>query len=217
MEVNEVNKNIVEELKTINFPNPGKIYDDENYEVWRTCSGEWGGTIYFKSKFDNKIYSATSTCPIAINKIKNIYYVSNTLNHMIGNSSILEIKNPKNMELKNEIPNYNYGHKQEESNSSNGIEKKLYSMGVSIITSFVMDDELYSIVTDYQNKKTNITKLENGNFVSVFNLPKNIFFNNTEPLILKENDNKLKIYFQGSKNGILKIDGRKLHLTYYEK
>src|ERR1700754_453671 len=49
------------------------IFEDENYVVASTCSGEFGGTIYFKDKKTNKVYESSATCVVSVKKNKNRY------------------------------------------------------------------------------------------------------------------------------------------------
>lgn len=60
------------------------FFEDENYLVRKSCSGEWGGTIWFKNKVTGIEYSCEATCPVAVNKVNGKYIVTTTLAHMIG-------------------------------------------------------------------------------------------------------------------------------------
>lgn len=100
-----VDKNIVQELKQITNRKPyGLLFPDEKYEAWNSCSGEWGGTIYFKNKDNGEIRYAQSTCAVSVNKIGDKYYISNVSTHLYERSSILEIINPEKMELTLKLP-----------------------------------------------------------------------------------------------------------------
>lgn len=57
------------------------FFQDENYYARRACSGEWGGSIWFKNKRTGIEYSCSATCPVIINKIGEKYIVTNTLAH----------------------------------------------------------------------------------------------------------------------------------------
>src|ERR1700754_5019631 len=41
------------------YSRPGYFYEDEKFVVISTCSGEWGGSLYFKDKNTNKIYECS--------------------------------------------------------------------------------------------------------------------------------------------------------------
>src|ERR1700722_17794087 len=58
------------------------FFEDENYLVTKTCSGEWGGTIWFKNKKTGITYACSATCPVAVNKINGKYFITNTLAHL---------------------------------------------------------------------------------------------------------------------------------------
>lgn len=50
------------------------FYEDEQYLVTRSCSGEWGGTVKFKNKKTGIEYSCEVTCPVSVNKLGNGYF-----------------------------------------------------------------------------------------------------------------------------------------------
>lgn len=103
--IETVDKNIAKELELIKNQKPyGLVFQDEKYEVWNSCSGEWGGTIYFKNKHNGEIRYAQSTCTASVNKIGDKYYISNASTHLYERSSILEIINPEKMELTLRFP-----------------------------------------------------------------------------------------------------------------
>ena len=221
LNVNEKDSKLSEDVNGIKHEDQGKFFEDENFEVWRSCSGEWGGTIYFKDKLTNKIYGSTSTCPVSIDKKDSVYYISNNLNHMIGFSDILEIKNPKEMTELEQIPKYDYNSGvitiEYEAKSDKGTKKLVDSTGVAIISSFIANNELYSVITSSTEEKTTISKIQNGKFITVIDLSKHIIIK-PNPLIKKENSQIQKIIFQHlKKSGILAINGDKIDLTLYEK
>ncbi|WBV51632.1 hypothetical protein [Chryseobacterium gambrini] len=220
VKINYVSKNIIDELKHLkeedtNFS--GLLYKDEKYEVWKSCSGEWGGTVYFKNLQNEIVHYAVATCPVSVNKINGKYYVSNSLAHMRGFSKILEIADPEKMETTKKIPVYHPDiiTREYESESTLGTKKILDSTRVLIISSFVYNKKLYSIISGIDGKKTTISELKNNRFETVSELPEKIFY--SEPIIVKKADNHLKLYFQHPQKGILEIRDNKIQLTYYEK
>lgn len=136
-----VDKNIVQELKQIKNQKPyGLVFQDEKYEVWNSCSGEWGGTIYFKNKNNGEIRYAQSTCTVSVNKIGDKYYISNVSTHLYERSSILEIINPEKMELSLKSPPFHpeIETREYETKSNLGTKTIVDSVGVSILTSFYL-------------------------------------------------------------------------------
>jgi len=73
------------------------IFEDETYEISSCCTGEFGGSIFFKEKRTGKMYSCPATCPASVNKMNGIYYLSISLSHLHGRSSILQISDPKQL------------------------------------------------------------------------------------------------------------------------
>lgn len=74
------------------------FYEDAEYLVEGYCMGEFGGELYFYDKLDtNFIYYLSCTCPLFVEKINNSFFITKTLAHLDGSTSILEIKDPKNL------------------------------------------------------------------------------------------------------------------------
>lgn len=212
------NKDLVHELKNQQILNPyGLLFQDEQYEVWSTCSGEWGGTIYFKNKKTKKIYYASSTCAVSVNELNNKYYVSNSLSHLYGNSNILEISNPEKMKSVSKLPVFhpNIQTIEHETDSNLGTKAIIDSNGVLITTSFVYRNKLYSILTDIQGNKTTISEIRNNKFQTIEEFPEKLFYD--EPLIFKQSNNNQKLYFQNPKRGTLEITDNHLKITFYKK
>lgn len=218
IETQTVNKNIVDQLKQLTFPNsPGLLYSDEKYEVWKSCSGEWGGTVYFKNKQTGKIRYAIATCPVSINKINGKYYVSNSLSHMMGNSNILEISDPENMKLTNKIPidHPDIITREYEAQSHQGTKKIIDSNQAIIKTSFVYNGKLYSILSNIQGTAATVSELKNNRFQTVATFPEKLFY--SDPIIIKGAGNYQKLYFQRPTPLTLEINRNNLKLTFYKK
>ncbi|AZB31019.1 hypothetical protein EB354_18110 [Chryseobacterium balustinum] len=212
-----VDRNIVQELKQIKNQKPyGLVFQDEKYEVWNSCSGEWGGTIYFKNKHNGEIRYAQSTCTVSVNKIGDKYYISNVSTHLYARSSILEIINPEKMELTLKLPLFHPEIETREYETKSNLETKTIvdSVGVSILTSFVYKNNLYSVLKNYKNDIITISKVENNKFKTVQTLDGLIL--NDSPQILKESETHQKLYFQNSTPGILYIKNNKIKFTFYK-
>lgn len=216
-----VDKNIIDELKKIKFPDPviyyGLLYKDEKYEVWKSCSGEWGGTVYFKNRQNGVIHYAIATCPVSVNKINGKYYVSNSLAHLLASSEILEISNPESLEITEKIPLNLPGiiTREYEAQSHHGTKKLVDSSGVIIVASFVYNQKLYSVLSSDDGSKTTLSALENHKFKTIAELPEKLFYN--EPIIIKKADNNITLYFQNPRSGKLQIRDNNMELIYYQK
>jgi len=216
-----IKKNIIDELKQLKFKDAatyyGLLYKDEKYQVWKSCSGEWGGTIYFKNRKNGVIYYAIATCPVSVNKMNGKYYISNSLSHLSGNSDILEISNPESMKVTEKIPLNLPGiiTRQYEAHSHQRTKKLIDSAGVIINASFVYNQKLYSVLSSNDGVKTTIAELKGKKFETILQLPEKLFY--YEPVIVKKADNNLSLYFQNPKSGILHIEDNKIELIYYQK
>lgn len=157
------------------------FFEDNDYVVRKTCSGEWGGTIWFKNKKTGNEYSCSATCPVIVNKLNGKYIVTATLNHLSGFSQILEIDNPQKLSIfKMPKPKMKNGKTQiryvgdGESRSTKGAKALLDTIGVSTILTFPYKNQLYHIITNYKN--TFVAKIENKRFVIVDSLSKKSFW-----------------------------------------
>ncbi|PRB83592.1 hypothetical protein CQ022_15955 [Chryseobacterium culicis] len=214
----KVDRDIVEDLKKIkNLPHPRLLYSDTIYEVWKTCSGEWGGTVYFKNKKTNKIYNARATCPVSVNRINNKYYISNSLSHLSGSSDIMEVIDPEKMEQATKIPVYypDIITREYESHSSKGTKKLIESFGTLIMSSFVYKQKLYSILLHYDTNQVTISELRDNKFYTIQEIDKDLF--SDDPLIIKKSENYQKIYLQHPNPRILEINENKIRFISYTK
>jgi hypothetical protein len=180
--------------------NQENIYEDQLYLVSKTCSGEWGGTVKFKNKKTNVEYSASATCTVAVNKLNDKYYVTNSLAHLDGFSEVLEIKNPalltvikktKRRKKKGKMIIMDIG--SNESKTKKGTKQLIDSVGVLTLASFPFKGQLYHIVTDYKN--TFLAKIDNNKFVKIDTVSnESIWSDNPEVFITT--DKHLVVFFE---------------------
>lgn len=149
---------------------PAPLFEDENYIVTSSSSGEWGGTIFFASKQDGKTYEGALLDPIRVLKKDGIYYASGALGHMRGHSMICAIEDPQKMAVfKNDRPTADSLIHLRESTSTQGLKmiadygayKKptgqfaeptgdtVYVMqSALLLSSFIHKDNLYHMYAD---------------------------------------------------------------------
>ncbi|MEO3406900.1 hypothetical protein AAFN85_23495 [Mucilaginibacter sp. CAU 1740] len=154
------------------------IFEDDKFIITATCSGEWGGTIYFKDKKTGKKYEAACTCAVNVIKHRGEYHVTASLNHMAGSTNIFTVKNPLKLQsayknkptprgyLSNGTPVYNQG--DDESSSKKGTTHLIDSIGINSVASFIYNNDLFYIISKYP--KTYICRVENKNFVTISQL-----------------------------------------------
>lgn len=141
------------------------FYEDENYTVTRTCSGEWGGSIYFTDKRSGRIYETEATCPVSVNRIEGQYWVSASLAHMSGSTEIFTVDDPTQLLLynRNKLKKKKRIYVGEgESHSKKGTTSLIDSVGIFTVASFPLDGRLLHIVTDFE--KTYLCSLANKSF-----------------------------------------------------
>ena len=195
-----INNKNVHYLNKYDFSFKNKIiFEDSIYEARSSCQGEWGGTLFFKNKISHKIYFVDATCPVSINKIDNKYYISNTLMHGLGSSTILEIVNPDSLMdyqicLKDKgIKTSKLIHNMEiySRKGSKTITESNY--GEFIITSFVYSNQLYHIVSDYET--TYLANIKEKTFKKLGTVSQKSLWT-YNPLVYKTKDNHLIVFFE---------------------
>jgi hypothetical protein len=124
------------------------IYEDETYEISAACKGEFGGTVFFKHKITNKIYSCIATCLIDVERLNGSYYLTAVLNHMMGHSSILKVEDPTKLTLfdgEKMVNNWWIQKDMSPSDMLKGLELVMDTMNVSLFDTFIKDDAIYAL------------------------------------------------------------------------
>lgn len=219
------------------------IFEDEDYRLRKTCSGEWGGSIWFKNKKTNIEYSCSATCPVVVNKLNGKYIVTATLAHLSGSSEILEIDDPtlltiyktpkrskkiKIIEFDKPTSNTNAAPKRikrialcvqryvgdDESKSKIGSNMLLDSIGVLTLASFPYNGELFHVTTDF--KKTFICRIANNRFVTVDTISNESIWT-YNPEVIRTNDDHFIVFFKNKDvGGYLDIVDNKINIIRYK-
>jgi hypothetical protein len=183
-----------------------RTYEDEQFNVYSTCRGEWGGTIFFQDKRTNVLYEGSSTCPIVINKIGTEYFVTNYMGHMIGFASVNKITDPRKLEKSGWDFKRRFG-----SENQKGIEKVLDTMDFYIPTSFVVKDKLLHIYND--DNGTYLAEIENEEMKPIYTFDFKFSPQFNQQLA---NGNQILTFDvrKTGKDGILIIDGNNLNFKF---
>lgn len=146
------------------------FFEDDEFVVSRTCNGEWGGSIKFKDKVTGIEYGCQATCPVIINKLGGKYIVTNTLHHLMGSSTILEIKNPRLLQKVtfDEAPEqrkkrFKYVG-ENEVKSETGAVRLIDTVGVTTLISFPYNGELFHVISE---QKTYLARIVNNRFDTI--------------------------------------------------
>ncbi len=73
------------------------LFSDNEFIVYRKCSGEFGGTIFFFDRQSKKTFFTESTCANTVIKKNGQYQILSHLGHMMGTSEIKIIDDPKKL------------------------------------------------------------------------------------------------------------------------
>lgn len=228
---------IMDSTKRLEFKDFNKrdtaFFQDENYYVRRTCSGEWGGSIWFKNKSTGIEYSCSATCPVIINKIGDKYVLTNSLAHMCGSAEVVEIENPDSMDIfkkpeprdkkkRGKVRSYYYG--DFESKSKKGTNLIVDTICTMIYMSFPFDGQLYHVVSD--SKTLYLSQISENKLVTVDTIYSGLdnFYKRGEGILytystegFKTKDNHYIVMFENSGLvGFLDIFENKIRLTRYQ-
>lgn len=194
------------------------FFEDEDYIVHKTCSGEWGGTVYFKNRKTGVEYVCEASCPVIINKLDGKYLVSSTLDHLTGLASVIQIDHPDSMQVYTKpvqskqrlLP----ARGDAESTSRKGSITLLKADRIIILVSFPYKGQLYHITTDFEH--TYISNIENGRFVHldvVSDKPLRTF----DGGVIPTNDDHYIVFFhENIRKGYLDISGGRIEVITYQ-
>lgn len=196
------------------------LFNDKDFIVTSSCSGEWGGTVKFTEKSSQIIYSAEATCPISVDKFGENYYVTSSLAHMSGFTEIIKIGNPKEMEVYKISPpkkikgKYTKYTEEDESQSKKGTEQLLDSIGEFTLAAFLYENEFYYIVTNFED--TYLSRIKGKKFIEISKLPVNDIWS-YDPKIIKFSNNHIILLFDDEKEkGYIEVVGNKINIVTTE-
>jgi hypothetical protein len=152
----------------------GGFYEDEHYSVKKQCHGEFGGFVTFKNKKTGLQYVCGATCAVSLVKMGKKYVLTNTLAHMVGFSNIVAISNPDSLQrLARPTPKgrklEQFEYHQKNTTAKVGLKSLVDTLGVLTMLSFVFQEQLFHLVTDFKN--TYVTTITKGRFVTVATIP----------------------------------------------
>lgn len=142
------------------------LFSDDKFIVYRKCSGEFGGTIYFFDRENEKTYFTESTCANSVVKKNGQYQILAHLGHMMGRSEIKIVDNPKkltkakNSQLKNDRGSLGYKDK------TNQYSKELELFGIQLFSTFQNQERRLFLV--HLNERTFLAEIE-GKEIQIVN------------------------------------------------
>ena len=119
------------------------IYQDSTFKVFTRGYGEWGGTIFFKNTQTEEVYEAASTCPVVINRVKDSYYITSEMRHLVKRNGIAKVDDPTKLHKSQLDFDAEEGSKYHE-----GIEGLWGRREFYLATSFVANKELRQLYAD---------------------------------------------------------------------
>lgn len=145
------------------------LFSDDKFIVYRKCSGEFGGTIFFFDRQNKETYFTESTCANTVISNNGQYQVLAHLGHMIGSSEIKIIDAPKKLSktklFKKRQANLGYQDK------SNSYLKELDLFGIQLFSTFLINDR--RLFLTHLNEDTFLAEIDGKEILIV-----NPLFNN---------------------------------------
>jgi len=192
------------------------LYSDTAYEVTSTCSGEWGGTVYFINRKTGKKFACSATCPIMINRTDTSYIVTASLAHLMGSTEILEIPSPDQMQVYNYKPSkrrVKYAG-ENESTSRQGVKVLIDSMRVFTIGSYPIEGEILHVVTNFD--QTYICRIRNGAFEVIQQLAESSFWSYRNQGWCSKDGVGWNFFLNNKDNGLIRIAGRSIQIYLFK-
>lgn len=136
-----------------------KLYEDNEFVIFRDCHGEFGGTVYFYEKSTGETFYTESTCANTIIKKEDKYFVLVHLGHMMGSASIKVIEDPRKLTKakKADINKTKDGIALGYTDNSKAYEIALEFWGVQLFSTFKYENrELFMV---HLNKRTFLAEI----------------------------------------------------------
>ncbi|MBC9909929.1 hypothetical protein [Chitinophaga varians] len=192
------------------------FFEDEDYVVNKTCSGEWGGTVYFRNRKTGMTYVCEATCPVIIHKLNGKYLVSCTLKHLSGSSSVIQIDHPDSLQVYTRPVKGKRGLisvRDAESASRKGCITLLEAGRIIILVSFPYKGRLYHITTD--DAHTYVSKIEDGRFVHLDVVSDKSLSTFDGGVITTKDDHYIVFFHENIRKGYLDISGNRIEVNTY--
>jgi hypothetical protein len=197
------------------------FYEDANYLVSKSCSGEWGGSIKFKNKQSGIEYSCEATCPVVVTKLGKTYFVTNSLRHLSGTCNVLEISDPDALVIFNlpepravdssgQILGY-VG--DDEAKSKIGSKTLVDTVGILALATFEYDRKLYHVITNYE--KTFLARIEHGRFVTIDTIFNDGLWSDERSVVQTKDNHTVAFVYNGRTNGFIDIYRNRIRIVRY--
>ena len=191
------------------------FFEDNTYLVTATCSGEWGGSIFFMNKLTGEKYGCEATCPLVVEPLGDGYLVTSSLAHLTGSMSIIKIDNPRGLEV---VKKRKRGRTvyvgDDEIKDRHGAQTLVDSIGVGATTSFTYQGRVYMILWDHSN--TYISELVQGKLLTVDTLVNKPLWS-YQPENTRTKETLVSNFSNMDITGFLVITGNRIKLFRYEK
>lgn len=195
------------------------FYEDDNFLVSTCCNGEFGGAVFFMEKQNNRVFSLPATCATIINKLGDFYFLTISLAHGQGSTEVLKIEDPTQLyeltedSLKN---NCHWWYDKDYGNEEflEGTQKMLDTLGLLTLTSFIFQNKLYHICTDF--KSTYIAKIQDNKLIWVDSLSEKALWSHV-PRNMKHETLSVHSFYNREVSGFFTIKNDTISIVTFDK
>jgi hypothetical protein len=196
--------------------NAPPIFEDDRYIVTSSCSGEWGGSIYFLDKKTNKKYESIAACVVNVVKVDDSYNVTAALAHMSGFGNVFDVANPLLLTKYNR--DYLKGKKtiyvgDNEAKSRKGTKQLVDSVGIESLSSFIYQNKIFYLVS--KKNETLITTIKNKKFVTLDKMSDFSMWS-YNPINRRYPEETIYSFSNYDSSGFIRIKGNKLILYSFD-
>ena len=142
------------------------LFADNEFILYRKCSGEFGGTIYFYDRESKDTYYTELTCSNTVTQRNGQYHILAHLGHSFGTSEIKIIADPKKLDKANKnqlkIGEGNLGYQ----GTSEAFNKTLDLFGIQLFSTFEINNRTFYLT--HLNESTFLAEID-GKEVQIVN------------------------------------------------
>ena len=193
------------------------LYEDERFSVISTCSGEWGGSLYFTDKKTKQKYECQCTCAVNVQKENNTYLIAASLSHLSGFANIFKIADP--LKLKKYDRRNLKGKKviyvgENESKSTQGTEQLVDSFGTTIAATINYNGKNYYLINKYKHVSIDTVGNKKLNPVEDLTTMDIYAYNSSE--IRNSYEHQIATFANSKKTGFIDINKNKLSFYIFD-
>ena len=143
---------------------PRQFYETDEWTIEACCRGEWGGSVTFTNKKNQRQYTTQATCLAKLEVSDGAFYLYNYLPHLSGFTSVIQLKDIESLYEWNDSmqcnwyyelysPNYTNFDSVRQTILGNTLENKILfdSVGIQLLYGYLDQGKPHIIYSDNEN------------------------------------------------------------------